>query len=402
MSHPVVSLDTVRILHTSDWHLGRNFHGVGLLDAQLSVLEAVVDLVKAESVDVVVIAGDIYDRAIPSADVVRSLSELLCAIRGAGATVVGISGNHDSAERIGFAEAVMSRSGVSLRGDIAAAGTPVLVPQSDGNSAVAFYPVPYLEVDRARFALDEPELRTHDRLLGIALDRARADLTIRPNTRGVAIVHAFVTGGTSCDSELALSVGGSAEVPLRCLSGFDYVALGHLHRRQSLGSGRARYAGSPLPYSFSERDHDKGAWLIDLPSRGDVRVTPVELPVHRPLHQLSGTLDDLLTDTTLRGFEEGFVHAVLTDNVLPMHAMARLRRRFPHAVLLSHEPPTRAQSTASYAIRIKNRNDLELASDFLEHAIGRPPTAEEMIDLTEAVTHGSNLEAQGDTAKAVA
>lgn len=375
----------MRILHTSDWHLGRNFHGTQLLDAQVSVLDALVEMVESERIDVVVVAGDIFDRSVPSADAVEALSHVLGELRGKGATVVGISGNHDSAERVGFAESVMARGGVALRGDISRCSVPVVVPQPDGKGAVAFYPIPYLDVDRARHALDLPDVRTHGRLLSAALDRARADLASKSGIRSVAIVHAFVSGGTSCDSELALSVGGSAEVPMSCLSGFDYVALGHLHARQSLGGGGIRYSGSPLPYSFSERTHVKGAWLLDIPSIGDLTVTPVDLPVHRRLHVLRGDLDTLLRDPLHLPAEAGYVHAVLTDHVLPLHAMARLRERFAHISLVSHEPPVNDIVSLSYRERIRGRSDHELACDFVAHVTGRHATEDEASDLAEAI-----------------
>lgn len=374
----------MRILHTSDWHLGRNFHGVNLLDSQVKTLQTVVDIVKEESVDVVVVAGDIYDRAIPSSDAVKVLSEALGAIRGAGAHVVGISGNHDSADRIGFAESVMSHGGVSLRGDLTLTGQPVLIPNPDGGE-VAFYPIPYLEVDRARYAFDAPEARSHEKLLSLALERARLDRTTRAGTPSVAIVHAFVTGGQSCDSELALSVGGSSEVALNSLGGFDYVALGHLHGRQSLGSGTARYSGSLLPYSFSERNHTKGAWLVDIDQQGQTKVESIDFPVFRQLHQIKGELAHLLDDTALREAEDGFVQAILTDPLLPLDAMGKLRRRFPHAVVLMHEPPTVLSLAGSYSERIKGKSDLDLTCDFIEHVSGRPTNPDEILDLTMAI-----------------
>lgn len=374
----------MRILHTSDWHLGRSFHGVQLLDAQVQVLDAIVEMVREESIDVVTLSGDVYDRAMPSGDAVAALSELLGRIRAAGAVVVGMSGNHDSAVRLSFAEPLLSNAGVTLRGDLATIGKPVIVPERDGSAEVAFYPIPYLEPEVARHQLGDPDARSHDRLLKLALDRARLDLAGR-SVRSVALVHAFVTGGESSDSELPLAVGGSGEVALSATKGFDYVALGHLHGRQSLGSGRARYSGSPLAYSFSERNHRKGVWIVDLPAIGEMTVTPVDLPVYRTLHQLRGSLDSLLSSSEHDVAHESFVHAVITDPMLPVEAMSRLQRRFPHAVVLTHEPPVVEGSPISYSDRVEGRTDLELACDFIEHVSGEPADEHDIASLSSVI-----------------
>jgi exonuclease SbcD len=376
----------MRILHTSDWHLGRHFHGVQLLDAQVKVLQAIVDRVREDSVDVVVVAGDIYDRAVPSADAVAALDHLLAEIRGAGASIVGISGNHDSAVRVGFGERLMTNAGVSIRGNISAAGTPVLVPDPASDEVVAFYPIPYLDPETARHALESPDARTHDRLLKIALDRARADATQRGARTSIAIAHAFVTGGQGCDSELALSIGGSAEVALSHFSAFDYVALGHLHGRQVLTDGTVRYSGSPMAYSFSERGHTKGAWLVETTPGAPPVVTAVDLPVHRPLAQVRGDLSELLASAEHAPAEAAFVHAVLTDAVLPLDAMGKVRRRFPHAVTLSHEPAVQASVAHSYAELVHGRTDLDLGADFIAHVTGRPATPEEHAILSDVMT----------------
>src|SRR5439155_15150980 len=158
---------------------------------------------------------------------------------------------------------------------------------------VAVYAIPYLDPELARHRLGVPDARTHQAVLDVALDRARTELSARAGTRSVAVVHAFVAGGESCDSERALAVGSSAEVGLRSMRGFDYVALGHLHRRQSLGDGRVRYAGSPLAYSFSERAHTKGVWLIELDAGGTVQATEVDPHVSIPLAADTGTIHEM-------------------------------------------------------------------------------------------------------------
>ncbi len=384
----------MRVIHTSDWHLGRTFHGASLAAEQAAAMTAIVDVVRQERVDVVVVAGDLYDRQLPPVEAIALLSDALSELRAAGATVVAIAGNHDSGRRLGFAEGLLASAGVHLRGDVRSTGSPVVVPASDGGADLAVYPIPYLEPEIARHALGAPELRSHDGLLRLALARARADLERRGPQRSLAVAHAFVAGGTPCDSERALSVGGSDRVGLSCLDGFDYVALGHLHGRQTMAGGRVRYAGSPLPYSFSERDHTKGVWLVDLPPAGPARVEPIDLTIGRRLAVLAGPLDSLLTDPRHAGVEDCWLAATLTDQVLPRDAMVRLRRRFPHAVTLTHEPPIRAGDAApSYTARVRGRDDLALVDGFLAHVTGRGLTDPERSDCASVLDEVARDEA---------
>jgi len=377
----------MRLLHTSDWHLGRTFHGASLATEQAAVIDRLVEVVRSEAVDVVVVAGDLYDRAVPAVDAVALLSEGLCRIRGAGATVVAIAGNHDSAGRLGFGTDLLAQAGVHLCTDVRAAGRAVIIPATDGGADLVIYPVPYLEPEVARHALGVPDVRGHDPLLRLALDRARDDLAARGALRSVVVAHAFVAGGTPCDSERVLSVGGSERVTLAGLAGFDYVALGHLHGRQTVRDG-VRYSGSPLPYSFSERDQVKGVWLVDLASGGRVRATGVDLGVGRQLALVEGPLEELLRDPRHRNAEQRWVAATLTDQELPRDAMARLRRRFPHAVTLTHQPPGAVGGgDRSYRERVQGRQDLALVEDFVLHVTGRGLDHDQRGDCGAALDH---------------
>lgn len=373
MSQGAVTVRSMRLLHTSDWHLGRTFHGAPLLDHQVEVLDALVAVVRDEGVDVVVVAGDVYDRQIPSVEATQVLSDVLGRLRDSGAVVVATAGNHDSPVRLGFAARLLARQGVHLRGDPAAAADPVVVPADDGGPDLLVYPVPYLEPEIARHALDAPEARSHEAVLALVCDRARADAR-RRGGRSVLVAHAFVAGGTPCDSERVLRVGGSDRVGPWCFKGFDYVALGHLHGRQTFAGGRIRYAGSPLAYSFSERAHTKGVWLVDFPPdpAATPRVRAVDLPVPRRLATLTGTLDELLSSPHHRDTEDCWVAVTLTDQVLPRDAMRRLRARFPHTATLVHEPPLAPGGERSYRERVRGRGDVDLVADFVAHVSGQP------------------------------
>jgi exonuclease SbcD len=234
----------MRFLHTSDWHLGRSLHRADLRAAQAGFLDHLVGTVRSERVDAVLVAGDVYDRAIPPVDAVALYENALARLRAAGARVILISGNHDSARRLGVNAALVDHSGVHLRTRPEALADPV--PLTDAHGPVAVYGVPYLEP-----ALFDHEPRTHETVLRAALAQIRADAAARGATRTVVLAHAWVAGGLPSASERDIAVGGVGHVPASLFDQFSYVALGHLHGRQTL-AGHLRYSGSPLPYSFSE------------------------------------------------------------------------------------------------------------------------------------------------------
>ncbi|MBX6766993.1 MAG: exonuclease SbcCD subunit D [Actinomadura rubrobrunea] len=372
----------MRFLHTSDWHLGRSFHREDLLDAQGRFIDHLVETARSERVDAVLVSGDVYDRALPSVDAVRLADEALTRLRET-ARVVLISGNHDSARRLGFGAGLMDASGVHVRTDPAAVGEPVLI---DG---VAVYGVPYLEPDLVRGDWDLDE-RGHTAALTAAMRRVRADLARRgAGVRSVVLAHAFVTGGEAprpetSDSERDISVGGAANVPVGVFDGVDYVALGHLHGRQRI-TDRVRYCGSPLAYSFSEEHHVKGSWLVDLSDDGTVAAEFVEAPVPRRVKRLRGRIDDLLTDPRHDAHRDSWLQITLTDPDRPAGAMERLRRRFPHVLVLGHEPEGGGERTGrTWARRVREKSELEIAGDFVAEVTGAPPDDDERALLREA------------------
>jgi exonuclease SbcD len=356
----------VRLLHTSDWHLGRSFHREDLLSAQARFVDHLVDTVRAERVDAVLVSGDVYDRALPPVDAVALFDDALARLADTGARVVLISGNHDSARRLGFGSGLIDRAGVHLRTDVAAAHRPVLLDDADG--PVAVYAVPYLEPDAVRVELG-CDGRSHAAVLAAAMGRVRTDLAARPGSRSVVLAHAFAFGAETSDSERDITVGGAAAVPVRAFEGVDYAALGHLHGAQRL-TDRVRYSGSPLAFSFSEEHQTKQLLLVELAAQpGDApTVTSVPTPVERPLARVRGRLDDLLTADAWSRFTGHYLQVTLTDPVRPREPMERLRQRFPHVLVLAFEPEGAAGSpVTSYAARLRGRTDLEVAADFAEH-----------------------------------
>jgi len=360
----------MRLIHTSDWHLGRSFHREDLLAAQAQFVDFLVETVVSERVEAVLISGDIYDRALPSVDAVALCNEALVRLMRTGVRVVLISGNHDSARRLGFGSDLIDESGVHLRTDPRQVGTPVLLPQPDGSGDVAVYPIPYLEPDAVRADLlgEGGDGGGHAAVIDAAMTRVRTDLSGRPGVPSVVLAHAFVAGGLASDSERDISVGGVSVVPTSCFDGVDYTALGHLHGAQRL-SESVRYSGSPIAYSFSEEHQRKGVLLVDLPSRpgAPFAVEALPTPVQRPIARLRSTLDDLLTADRWAGYSDHYLQVTLTDSERPRDAMARLRRRFPQTLVLAFEPDSAAGDAASYAARLRGRSDLEVATDFVAH-----------------------------------
>ena len=381
----------MKILHTSDWHLGRTLHKVDLHEHQAAFLDWLVDLVEAEGVDVVVIPGDVYDRAVPAVSSVTLLDRALARLADTGATVVLTSGNHDSPERLGFGRSLM-RAGIHLLTDLPAIEHPVSVEDEHGE--VLFFGLPYLEPDRARTELaregEEPLPRSHEAVTRAALDRVRERAAARPGARTVVLAHTFVTGGEASDSERDLSVGGVDSVPAGVLGGIDYLALGHLHGCQDLTrsvGAPAWYSGSPLAFSFSERSHRKSVLLVELGAlgadgeRAEVAVRRIETPVPRRLTELRGTLEEILARRDEHAGD--WLKAVVTDPARPAHLQEQLREAYPHLLLTEYAPEGRAGSAGTPVVR-REQNPLEVMDEFLAHVTGGDPTEAEHDVLERA------------------
>jgi DNA repair protein SbcD/Mre11 len=408
----------MRFLHTSDWHLGRSLHRFDLREAQAAFLDHLVETARSARVDAVLVSGDVYDRAIPPVDSVALYEDALARLRAAGARVILISGNHDSARRLGVNSALVDASGVHLRTRPAALAEPVLLADSGGE--VAVYGVPYLEPalgllddGQQEAAAQDAEraaaTRSHASVLSAALGLIRADAAARGATRTVVLAHAWVTGGRdeheraeaakrqASASERDISVGGVGYVPASVFDGFGYVALGHLHGRQTLAQNM-RYSGSPLPYSFSEKDHEKGTWLVEIGPSGAAGAEWVQAPVHRRLTVLRGRIEDLLTSREHDGHERDFVAVTLTDTARPEGAMERLRARFPHILTLEFKPEGVTADPRSYGQKVKGRDDLTVAAEFVRHVRNDDATAPERELLAAAFTAARGSAAGANTA----
>ncbi|UYP19971.1 exonuclease SbcCD subunit D [Rhodococcus sp. Z13] len=385
----------MRILHTSDWHIGRTFHGVDLLADQTRVLRAIAELVTERGIDVVVVPGDVYDRSIPSSDAVAVCNAGFEAIREAGAVIVATSGNHDSPVRLGAGAAFAAHGGLHLITRVSQIDNPVVLDDEYGS--VLFYGIPYLEPEITRAELGVPGARSHQEIVDAAMDRVRADAG-RRGGRTVVLAHAFVVGAEPSESERSISVGGVETVSASSFDGADYVALGHLHSPQTVAE-TVRYSGSPLPYSFGERTHRKAVFVVDLDASGVTAVDRVDLPVVRGLSRLEGTLDELLADPAHAEAEDHYVSAVLTDPIRPLDAMRRLQERFPFAVHVEWQRPA-GSTEGSYRDKVRGRSDREIAAAFLTD-VRSDPSARELGWIDEALREVDRRRGVGEAAGTV-
>ena len=374
-------------MHTSDWHIGRSFHGHSTLEALAEVLDALVAQVRDNAVDVVIVAGDVFDSATPAGSAYTLLDDALVTLHETGATVIMTSGNHDSAARLGFHSRLL-RDGIHVLTDPRAISAPVTI--EDEHGPVHFFGVPYLEpaIVRQHWADADgaPVLRTQAQVMNHAMSLVRAGIAANPG-RSVAIAHCFAVGvDATAGLEREVRQGGLDLVPLASFDGPDYVALGHIHGRQQL-SDRVRYSGAPLHYSFGEQHKERGAWLVDLDADGLAAVRWLALPVPRPLVTLTGTLDEILSEANAQAHADSWVCAVYTDDVPQHEPMRRLRERFPFCALVQHQPEgADAEDTRSYAQRLRTAvTDAERIEAFLEHVRAGHGATEREAELIREV-----------------
>lgn len=367
------------LIHTADLHLGRMLYGERLLSDQAAILDQLKAAVTAESADALLIAGDVFDRAVPPAEAVDLLDEFLTAVvRDLDVPVVLIPGNHDSADRIGFGSRLLGDR-LHIVADMDRADHPLVI--EDGDGPVSIYGLPYLEPARVRERFDDPSIRTQD-------DAHRAMIAhmgaATPGERRVLVAHAFVSGGLESDSERPLSIGGLDTVDASTLSGFDFVALGHLHRPQSVGAETIQYSGSPLRYSISECGYAKSFTRIELDASGTASVS--RLPVHPPrdLVLVEGTLDELLSDPH-RARPEDLVVARLTDRGPVHNAMQRLRDQWPNAVHVERMHTVHVDATPLSGVDHRKMTVDALFQTFFEVLEGESMTAEEQRVLGEVI-----------------
>jgi DNA repair protein SbcD/Mre11 len=402
----------MRLLHTSDWHLGRTLYGENLLTHQAAFLDWLLAEAKAHRVHAVVVAGDVYDRAVPTVDAVAVLDQALRGFAGAGIPVLMTSGNHDSAVRLGFGSRLSELAGVHLRTAVEDIARPVVL--ADEHGEVALYGIPYLLPDAVMDDLRAE--RSHASVLAAATSLIRADAAKRGIRRTVVAAHAFITGAVASESERDIRVGGIGDVSASVFAGLTYVALGHLHGQQRVGTAAARtaapttarYSGSPLAFSFSERHHVKSVTLAEVDAGGLVRTTKLPAPVPRPLREVRGKLADLLAGSAdtegarrQQDLTGAWVRVVLTDTVRPAAPMERLRARWPHTLVLDFAPEGELTRPAADLSRLaKTADPVQICGHFVEFTSGGTASDDQQAvlrDVVEAAMWKTDDHGQSDT-----
>lgn len=428
----------MKFIHTSDWHLGRSFGPHDLQGDQERFTDWLVELAVAEKVDMVVIAGDIYDWYTPPVSAIALFRQTVARLVDRGIVVAAITGNHDAADRVVPYGNMLDQTGFYVRGGYVDVGGVITHTFADGDLDIVL--LPFLEprmasddflatnsanddpgdtqqeqvapavpnasastaadtsaaLQGAESAEDDDSIdahqlrrrsRTHQSVLEIATQRVR-----RVSQRSVAVSHAFVTGGTSSDSERQFTVGGTGEVQAGIYAGFSYVALGHLHRPQDItrpgtdASESMRYCGTPLAYSFSE-EHEKSVTVVEMDALGKCRRSIVPVPVGRSVRTLTGTIIDLLENPRFDDAHDAFVRAVLTDNETVLDAGARLRSRFPYVVEIALQPENRLAIAGEAPDNVAQQTPIVVARAFWEEAEGAPPDADIDALLVDAIEH---------------
>lgn len=363
----------MKILHTADLHLGRQFNGIPLDDDHAALLDQIARAIAEHDVDVLVIAGDIFDRASPPAKAVRLFNEFLNWVANeTAAAVVMIAGNHDSADRVGAMSTFADKSRALIRGPVSADEVPLLLRDEYG--LVAFSALPFSYEYAARECFDDEMMQTPEHVLSAQASSARSNLP--DSARWVIVAHAFVADCTSSDSERALTrVGGTEMVGSSVFDGAHYVALGHLHRPQTAGAPHIRYSGSPLAFGFDEEGHEKSMNLVELDGEGRATVEKIPFAARRRVRVLRGKHADLL----LNDPSDDFVKAILTDTTPVIDGMKRLREVFPNACDLTYERHERATETKSLGARnVRTVNPMDVIGGFLEAVRGGPASEDEL------------------------
>lgn len=368
----------MRFLHTSDWHLGRIFHGVHLTDDQAYLLDQFIDCVRETRPDAIVIAGDIYDRAVPPTEAIELLDDTLSRIiLDYHVPVFLIAGNHDSPERLGFGNKLLARQGLHVAGTLT--GRPEPIGLEDEFGPVYFVPLTYAEPAIVRERLNEPDALDHEHALKSMIRHALAQ--IPENTRKVAIAHAFIAGGSATDSERPLSVGGSGMVNAKIFEPFHYTALGHLHNSQKTGAEHIRYPGSLMKYSFAEATQSKGINLVELNAQGEVSIEALTLSPRRDVRILEGYFQEILKNAASLGNHDDYLQVVLKDTDPILDAMGQLRSEFPN-VLAIERPHFSAASVSGPTADHRKLSEKQLFSSFFEQMTGQALTEEQEAEFS--------------------
>jgi exonuclease SbcD len=360
----------MKILHTSDWHIGRQFHNVSLLADQAHVLEQLIAIAAKEEVDVVVIAGDIYDRAVPPADAVLLLDKVLSRLCfELKLPVIMISGNHDSPERLGFGARQLRGAGLHIVGPLTNEFDPVVL--SDEHGEVAFYGIPYVEPATVRDRFDV-DVSGHDEALAFLTKQIQQHNEEHNNRRTVVVSHCFLDGGDESESERPLSVGGADRVSAQHFIPFNYTALGHLHGPQYKGAEHIRYSGSILKYSFSEERHTKSVTVVDMNAEGACVINKIPLLPLRNMRSIEGALENIIEAGKTDSAADDYVLVRLSDKQAILDVMGKLREVYPNVLHLERPGLQAASESLINSQEHLKKSETAMFSDFYQQVTGEP------------------------------
>lgn len=380
----------MKIIHTSDWHIGRQFHNHSLLEDQQYVLHQIIDYVKSENADVLVIAGDIYDRSVPPAAAVAMLDDVLNTVcNKLNVSVVIIPGNHDSVDRLSFGARQLKKAGLYIMGDLLQVSEPVTLKGSS-EVAVQFYGIPFNDPEQVRNLFDT-KVNTHNEAHNYLVEQIEKKLD--PNQINLLISHCFIDGAEESESERPLSIGGADRVSYEPMAGFNYVALGHLHSPQYRGQEHIRYSGSLLKYSFSEQKQKKSATLIEFDIDGIPKIAQLPLKPLRDMRIIEGEIATIIDQGKTDPNNEDYLMVRLTDTHAILNAMAQLRNVYPN-VLHLEKPGIMAIGDKKTMNREQlKRSELEIFRDFYSQVSGNTLSEDQNSALEEVINSLQKSEA---------
>ena len=374
----------MKLIHLSDLHFGKRVNEYSMLEDQEYILKKILNVIDEETPDAVLLAGDVYDKSVPSAEAVRLFDDFLYQLASRKLQVFVISGNHDSPERIAFGSRIMDAGGIHMSPVYDGKIEPVTLQDQYGE--VNFYMLPFVKPANVRRFFEDTDITSYTDAMRCVID----SMAIDTGKRNVLITHQFVTGASRTESE-EVSVGGTDNVDASVFEGFDYVALGHIHRPQNCGNGRIRYCGTPLKYSFSEARDKKSVTIVELGSKGEVLYREKELVPRRDLVELKGKYADL----TLRSFYEGttwqedYTHITLTDEDDIPDAIGKLRTVYKHLMVLDYDNKrTRSGRIIEGDEEVERKSPYELFTEFYELQNNQPVSEDQagyLRDLIEKI-----------------
>lgn len=371
----------MRFLHTADWHLGRLFHAMHLTEDQSRVLDDLIAVAREAQLDAIVLAGDVYDRAVPPVEAVKLYSDVLRRMAlDVKVPLIAIAGNHDSPLRLSFASDLLRETGVHVF-DNPRFPCPY-VELRDAHGPVRFLPVPYAEPAVVRQAQPEAAADNHDQAMRHCAAAARQ---AGERARSVLVAHAFVQGGAVSESERPLSVGGADQVAADALEGFNYVALGHLHRPQEVGSANIRYSGSLMKYSFSEADHEKACLIVEMDATGQCSVEAVPLRAPRDVRTIRGKLQELIAAGKTDPRRDDYIQATLTDDTALLDPMGRLREAYPNIMEIRRPELEGAADRGRAGGDVRKKSDGDIFRAFFSQVTGANPLPEQEAAFADAM-----------------